>query len=221
VHAAKSLRACRLFTLEGTQLTATASVRLWHGPDRTEALAAYGRAIDAGFSELRARIFGSIASWPDCWTLQSTLARFHKCSVRTIQRASHSAREIGFLRCAWSKPGEKPPGADAPVPFKWCHRWIPGRGLAGPALQSAINKARAAWVITKASIRRTYNAPVSRPVAKRQFTAAELDDALAAPERQAMRDRFPARGEERSQKRVTAAELDAILNAHEPEPPDR
>ncbi len=166
-----------------------ARVQLWHGPDVAEAAAAYTRALHHEFSELRARIFGSIASWKDCWALQATLAKFHKCSVRTVQRAAHDARELGLLRCAFSKPGEIPPGSEEPAPFKWSHRWIPGRGLAGAAMQDAINKARAAWAITKAGLRRTFNAPapaVKRPKARkpppnltREQRAAWLDEQIA------------------------------------------
>lgn len=140
---------------------AAARVQLWHGPDVAEGAAAYTRAIDAGFSELKARVYGSIASWKDCWTLQSTLAKFHRCSVRTVQRAARDARELGYLRCAWCKKGETPPGASGPMPFKWCHRWVPGRGLAGAALEKAVSKARALWAITKAGKGQTFNAPQS------------------------------------------------------------
>lgn len=136
-----------------------ARIQLWHGPDIVEAAAAHARAIAAGFSELRARVVGSFSSWKDCWATQAKLADFHKCSVRTVQRAAHDAREHGLIRCAWSKQGETPPGAKAPLPFKWSHRWTPGRGLAGKALEVAINAARAAAVICKVVPKRTYNDP--------------------------------------------------------------
>ncbi len=184
-------------------------VQLWHGPDVAEAAAAYTRAIKAGFSELRARVFGSVASWKDCWTLQSTLAKFHNCSVRTVQRSTHDAREIGFLRCAFSKPGEKPPGADAPVPFKWSHRWIPGRGLAGAALQEAVNKARAAWVITKAAIRKPYN--VQAQAAKRR------EPNPRNPPRHLTREQKAQWLEEQIAREPSTLQVDA----RDPEPPDR
>lgn len=198
-------------------MTATS---LWLGNDSREGLAGYGRARAVKMSELRARVVGCVTSFKDCWAPQSSIAEFLHCSVRTVQRGLHDARESGLIGCAFGKPREKPPGAAGPLHFKFSHRWTIGRGLVGDALHEAINKARLVCVITKAAIRRTFNAPVSRPAPKRQVTAAELDDALAAPERDAMRDKYPARGE-RAPKRVTAAELDAILNAHEPEPPDR
>jgi hypothetical protein len=139
----------------------TARIQLWHGPDVAEAVAAHARALAADFSELKARVVGSFSSWKDCWATQAAIAAFHQCSVRTVQRAAHDAREHGFLQCAWSKPNEKPPGARGPLPFKWVHRWTPGRGLAGAALDKAINAARAAAVICKVVPRRTYNDPAA------------------------------------------------------------
>ncbi len=138
---------------------ATACTKPWHGPDIAEAAAAYARAIAAEISELRARVIGSISSWKDCWATQGKLAEFHNCSVRTVQRALHDARQNGLICCAFSKPGEKPPGAAQPMNFKWSHRWTPGRGLAGKALQAAINAARAAAVICKIIPKRTFNEP--------------------------------------------------------------
>jgi hypothetical protein len=194
---------------KGAQLTAE-RIQLWHGPDVAEAAAAYARALTAGFSELRARIFGSIASWRDCWTLQATLAKFHRCSVRTVQRAASNSREHGFLRCAWSKPGEVPPGAKEAVPFKWCHRWIPGRGLAGPARQAAINKARADRIIGKAALRRTYNAPQGQAPSKARTKPRTPPDHLTREQRARWLDEQIAREPSTS---------DAVTR--EPEPPDR
>ena len=186
-------------------------VQLWHGPDVAEAAAAYTRAIaHHKFSELRARIFGSIASWKDCWTLQATLAAFHKCSVRTVQRSVHDARELGELVTHFSRPGEIPPGAKEPKPFKWCQRFLPGRGLAGEAKNAAINKARAAWTITKAGLRRTFNAPA--PKRNERKTAeqidAELERRAQLEENSALYQPPPA-----GKRRMSAAELEAELEA--------
>lgn len=137
--------------------------RIWPGPDSAEAVAAYTRVSKAKFTPLRALIFGGFASFKDCWMLQSTIAAFFRCSIRTVQRAAHDAREIGELRTAFGKPGEMPPGATAPMRCKWTHRWVPGRGLAGAARETAINKARAAWAITKSGLRRVFNAPTQAP----------------------------------------------------------
>ncbi len=193
-------------------MTAT-RVQLWHGPDVVEAAAAYARAKAANFSELRARIFGSIASWKDCWTLQATLARFHDCSVRTVQRAAHDAKEQGFMGSAFAKPGEKPPGAKEPVPFKWCHRWIIGRGKAGAALQEAVNKARAAWVITNAGLRRTFNAPQPKPKKNARMTAEQIDEAL--DQEQAKHEPELLQPSPAAKRRMTADEIDAELAALE------
>lgn len=149
--------------------------RIWPGPDTAEAVAAYTRAIKAGFSHLRALVFAGFASFKDCWMLQSSLATFFHCSVRTVQRAAHDAREIGELRTAFGKPGEIPPGADGPMPFKWVHRFIPGRGFAAAAREAAINKARAAWTITKSGLRRTFNAPAPKVRTKPRIPPRHLD----------------------------------------------
>ena len=188
-------------------MTALAPARIWPGPDTSEAVAAYSRAIKAGFSHLRALVFGGFASFKDCWMLQSTLADFFDCSVRTVQRSAHDAREIGELRCAFGKPGERPPGADAPLHCKWTHRWIPGRGLAAEARQHAINKARAAWVITRAGIRRTFNAPASKP---KRMTAEQIDAELERADHE-HDDATLAVPPPAPKGRVSAEEIEAML----------
>lgn len=184
-----------------------ARIRLWHGSDVVEAVASYGRAIEAGFTELRARIIGSVSSWKDCWAPQSTLAEFHHCCVRTVQRALHDGRENGLIRCAFSKEGERPPGADGPMNFKWSHRWTIGRGLAGKALQSAINAARAAAVICKVIPKRTFNEP-------QQITKAKPK--LRNPPRELSREQRARWIEEQMELEPSALHLDE----REPKPPD-
>jgi hypothetical protein len=94
---------------------------------------------------------------------QRKIAEFIGSSIRTVQRGVHDGKEHGLCNTAFGKPREVPPGAKGPLFCKFSHRWTIGRGLVGDALHAAIDKARMVCVITKAAIRRTFNAPQAQP----------------------------------------------------------
>lgn len=132
-----------------------AAIREWHGPDAVTARANYAQARAAGCSELRARVLGHVGSHKDCWTLQSTIAELLGCCIRTVQRGLRDGRELEIIGCAFGKKGERPPGSKAPMLCKWSHRWTKVRGLVDEALRIAC--------LTKAALRRTFNAPQAQP----------------------------------------------------------
>jgi hypothetical protein len=166
---------------------------LWTGKDQNEGRAAYHRAREAGMSITRSMVIGEIATYKDCWRFRRTIARTIGCCVRTVQRAFTQAKELGLIGVHRAKKGEIPPrgeddpNAGKPIDCGWSHRYIIGRGLAGPALHVAINAARAKWITrqivqVKSSMplpRRASSPTIARStLPKRKFTAAELDAEL-------------------------------------------
>jgi hypothetical protein len=77
-----------------------------------------------GLSYARSCVVGQIASFKDGWAFRSSLAGAVGVCVRTVQRAITQAREAGMMRTARSKPREKPPGLQGPLPCGFSHRWI-------------------------------------------------------------------------------------------------
>lgn len=127
-----------------TELAAAAARprRMWLGPFVHEAEKAFLRALEAGANELGAAIEGDCASFRDCWAPRRTLARRHRCSVRTVQRKITAAKRAGRLHVHRSKRGEVPPGAQRPF---WCgfsHKFTSGWGKAGDEVKREIERAR-------------------------------------------------------------------------------
>lgn len=98
--------------------------RRWLGPLHAQADDAFRRARMHGLSHARACVVGQIASFKDGWAFRSSLASAVGVCVRTVQRAITQAREAGMMRTARSKPREKPPGLQGPLPCGFSHRWI-------------------------------------------------------------------------------------------------
>jgi len=153
-------------------------------------------------SPLRALVVGSIASFKDCWAFRSKLAEKHGCSVRTVQRAITEAKGEGLIGVARAKQGEKPPNWDREVPCGWSHRWTIGWGKAGEAVQSAVQAARARWIVRQAMVAppaekkpisesqpRTFGSTMDpKQGPRRRWTAADIDAEL---DRQARLKRPP------------------------------
>lgn len=98
--------------------------RRWIGPLHAQADDAFRRARMHGLSYARSCVVGQIASFKDGWAFRSSLAGAVGVCVRTVQRAITQAREAGMMRTARSKPREKPPGLQGPLPCGFSHRWI-------------------------------------------------------------------------------------------------
>lgn len=148
---------------------------LWPGSHGAEAAKAFHRAIDAGMNTLRSLVVGCVASFRDCWMFQRMIARKLGCSVRTVQRALHQARELGLIECHRAKPTENAPGLGRPVPCGWSHRWAVGWGQAVDAARSAIAITRTK-LLGRRAIQRT---PKSAALQHRKWTAAEIEAELA------------------------------------------
>lgn len=174
----------------------TAVPSMWMGPDNVEARAGYGRAKEAGLNELRARIFGSFASFKNCWAYRSSVAKFYGCSTRTVQRVITQTKHLGMLEVHRSKQGERPPNWPRDLPAPDCgfsHRMVVGRGEAPRVARQMIESARARMLAKlatqpnkadRSSIPRGEpRAPVgrhnARPHFQRKFTPEELENELA------------------------------------------
>jgi hypothetical protein len=116
----------------------------WIGPLHVQADDAFRRARVAGLSYARACVVGQIASFKDGWIFRARLADAVGVCVRTVQRAITQARELGLMATARSKPREKPPGAQGPLPCGFSHRWIlaPAQAAAAAASHLARKVAR-------------------------------------------------------------------------------
>jgi AraC-like DNA-binding protein len=117
------------------------------GPHDAEARDAYARAREFGLSKARAEAFAHVASRKDLWAFARKIAERVGCSRRTVQRGFAQAKALGLMRTARGKKGEVPPGANAPLPCGFCHRFITGRGLAGAQLHRAISEVRTRWIL--------------------------------------------------------------------------
>ena len=98
--------------------------RRWIGPLSAQADEAFRRARMHGLSYARACVVGQIASFKDGWAFRQTLAGAVGVCVRTVQRAITQAKEAGMMRTARSKPGERAPGVQGPLPCGFSHRWL-------------------------------------------------------------------------------------------------
>lgn len=151
----------------------------WLGRAEHEARAAFGRARNAGLSQLRSLIIGSIASFRDCWAFRRTLARRWGCSIRTVQRAITQARAEGLIEVHRAKKNEVPPDSreKKPLPCGWSHRWIIGRGKAGEAIQEAVAAAKAKFIVHfvlgGAKVKATTHTKLARAAAGYVFKRAE------------------------------------------------
>jgi hypothetical protein len=119
-----------------------AAPRMWLGPFVLEGQKAYLRALESGVNVLGAKIEGDIASFRDCWAPRRTIARRHRCSVRTVQRKLTAAQNAGRIRKFRSKPGEIPPGAKKPFWCGFAHKITIGWGKAGDEVKREIELAR-------------------------------------------------------------------------------
>jgi hypothetical protein len=175
---------------------------MWPGNFSAEANAAFQRALEAGMSSGRSMVIGCIASFKDGWIFRRTLAECAGVCVRTAQRAITQGKELGLLGVARAKKDEIPPGAEAPIPCGWSHRWTIGWGEAYSRAKASIARtrlARAAKAAVKAAAKnlgvstdRPHASPAGthpdsygRDKAKssaasspRRWTAAEIDDEL-------------------------------------------
>ena len=151
------------------------------GPDSGEGRHAEQRAREAGLSLVRARIVGNIASNRDVWAFRSSIARHIGCSVRTVARALKQAVEEGLIRVHRGKRDEVPPGANAPIPCGWSHRWFVARGLAAAAAIAAIAAAKLAAVARRTVLPQKHLRPPAPRPEHRRWTSAELDAELAKP----------------------------------------
>lgn len=156
------------------------SVAGYLGSDWGTARYAEARAREAGLSALRAAVVGDIASFKDGWVFRSKLAAENDCSVRTVQRAITQAKGEGLIGVARAAKTEVPPGAKAPIPCGWSHRWTIGRELAGDELRAAIARAKLAQLTrrTLAAPPGVPHAPKQAPAAPRRYTPDELDAEL-------------------------------------------
>lgn len=151
------------------------TVVAYPGSDWAAARFAEERARDAGMSSLRAKILGIIASFKDGWLFRKKLAELAKCSVRTAQRAITEGKLEGLLGVARAKQNEIPPGAKAPIPCGWSHRWTIGRDLAGEAMRQAVAAAKAAALARLAARRPAKQERVGAALRAKK-TAAELEE---------------------------------------------
>lgn len=149
---------------------------LWPGPYSQEAVLAFRRASGQGMNPLRSLVVGCVASFKDCWMFQRKLAERLGCSLRTVQRALHQARDLGLVETHRSKPNEKAPGLDQPVPCGWSHRWAIGWGQAVAVAKVAVDVARVTRLTSVFGRRRTADPP---PAPRRSWTAEEIDEELA------------------------------------------
>jgi hypothetical protein len=172
---------------------------LWLGPSQNEARAAFERARQAGMSALRSLVVGNIASFKHNWTFRKNLAAKAGCSVRTAQRAITQAVALGLMGVARSKPNEKPPGRENPMPCGFSHRWINGWGKTGEAVKRAVDAARARVSLRRATrvIPESCTPQQAKPCAvrsqrePRRWTAAELDAELDELERESAKREKP------------------------------
>lgn len=155
---------------------------LWPGPYTSEAVLAFRRAHGQGMNSLRSLVVGCVASFKDCWMFQRKLAERLGCSLRTVQRALHQARELGLVETHRSKLGEHAPGLDQPVPCGWSHRWAIGWGQAVAVARVAVDVARVTRLTAVFGRRRSRTA---EPAARRSWTAEEIDAELARRRSQA------------------------------------
>lgn len=165
----------------------TNSARLWPGPDQYEANLAFQRVISAGLGPTRALVAGYIASFRDCWTFQAKIGQFINRSIRTVQRCLVDLSKFGFIERHRSKKREIPPGATAPLPCGWSHRWAVGKGLAKEACQRAINLARAIKLLPGAFTRKRRK-PSDPPARPRRWTVEEIEAEMAKRQSQAPPD---------------------------------
>lgn len=189
---------------------------MWPGPATIEARAAYERARCGGLSAARSLVLGCIASWKDCWAFRASLAAHTGLSVRTVQRAITQGKLCGLLGVGRAKKDEIPPGAEAPIPCGWSHRWTIGWGQAVEAAREAVAQTRLARMV-KAAMRAKAQ-PSAGEARKRQWTALEIDAELDPPPAPIYGPRPPPR----APRQWTALEIDDELErlARVKAPPD-
>lgn len=82
------------------------------GVHRREALFVFRFALQEQMSWKRAHCLAVAASFgAQSWVFQGTVAKWVKCSVRTVQRAMNEAKTLGILWSRRSRQGEVPPNA--------------------------------------------------------------------------------------------------------------
>lgn len=126
----------------------------------------------------RSWVIGGIASFKDAWLFRLKLARWFRCSVRTIQRAITEGKELGLIGVARCKQGEIPPGAQTAIPCGWSHRWTVGWGKAVDVARSEIAQTRFARIMKALAKRPAPPAPPVYPKRKTQFTAEEIQTVI-------------------------------------------
>lgn len=157
--------------------TAASSQRLWPGPLQREGVEAFRAGIEARMSTARSLVLGVVGSFRDCWVFQRRIAEICGCSIRTVQRALHQARELALIECHRAKPNETPPGLErgTRIPCGWSHRWIVGRGLSEPLRLAA----RAVTQSARTLVQKVKRTSSRRQTSARTWTAAEIDAELA------------------------------------------
>ena len=80
------------------------------GVHRREALFVFRFALREQMSWKRAHCLAVAASYGQkSWVFQGTVAKWVKCSVRTVQRAFNEAKTLGIIYSRRSRQGEVPP----------------------------------------------------------------------------------------------------------------
>jgi hypothetical protein len=157
---------------------------IYAGGDQLGGRFAEARARELGLPAMRAHVLGHVGSFRDGWLFRAELARRARCSVRTAQRAITQGKLEGLLGVARGGKNEIPPGARAPIPCGWSHRWTIGRELRGAAMLAAVQQAKAAALARRVArgeaLRGVPHAPKPRrgmtPEQRAKIEALERDE---------------------------------------------
>lgn len=139
------------------------------GPFRAEALSVFQALLDENVSWLQSYAVACWASYgAESFAHQRTIAEFIGSCVRTVQRGTAAAKELGIMATKWISPGTRPQAAKHFFPRGGAIRRIIGWGLP---------RARALARQAQARIKRIWrNQAVER---KRERERAEIDRAVA------------------------------------------
>lgn len=86
------------------------------GVHRREAYFVFRFALKEQMSWKRAYCLAVAASYGQkSWVFQGSVAKWVKCSVRTVQRAMNEAKTLGILHSRRSRQGEVPPNGRGPL----------------------------------------------------------------------------------------------------------
>lgn len=86
------------------------------GVHRREALFVFRFALREQMSWKRAHCLAIAASYgAKSWVFQGTVAKWAKCSLRTVQRAMNEAKTLGIIYSRRSRQGEIPPNGRGPL----------------------------------------------------------------------------------------------------------